>query len=232
MNNAAYYKRRRIWKAANRARSSYVKKINNLWRRAIRNYVEGKDDFAIAEAMRITYVEVGGRFARRQYNKLVDQKAMGDIDDELDRLMEAFARSQMGDITKSIQDTSASLYASIGADEALTLDQRIKAFDKMIIERSRIVTQNEITRASNVGQDMGADAAVRVAASRYVKTWIATIDAVVRDAHADADGQVARGHEFFTVGSDALRYPGDPSGSVENTINCRCVLDYQEIESN
>ena len=232
MNNAAYYKRRRIWKAANRARSSYVKKINNLWRRAIRNYVEGKDDFAIAEAMRITYVEVGGRFARRQYNKLIGKKALGDIEDDLDQLMANYARSQMGDITKSIQDTSAALYARIGALEDLTNDEIIKKLDKMIIERAKIVTQNEIVRASNVGQEIGADAAITIASSSYVKTWIATIDAVVRDAHADADGQVARGHEFFTVGSDALRYPGDPSGSVENTINCRCVLDYQEIESN
>ena len=83
----AYHKRRRIWKAANRARASYVRKIANLWKRSIRAYVEGKDDFAIAEAMRITYVEVGGRFARMQFNKLVDQKALGDIEDEIDQLL-------------------------------------------------------------------------------------------------------------------------------------------------
>lgn len=55
------------------------------------------------------------------------------------------------------------------------------------------------------------------------KVWIATFSNT-RDAHADADGQVVGVDESFSVGGESLEYPGDPSGSAENTINCQCSV--------
>lgn len=56
------------------------------------------------------------------------------------------------------------------------------------------------------------------------KMWISQKDAVVRDDHFLADGQVVGINEPFNVGGEALQYPTDPNGSPEQTINCRCVL--------
>lgn len=54
--------------------------------------------------------------------------------------------------------------------------------------------------------------------------WTTMHDAKVRDAHAAADRQRRPPGTAFLVGGENLRYPGDPRGSIENTINCRCVL--------
>jgi hypothetical protein len=57
------------------------------------------------------------------------------------------------------------------------------------------------------------------------RTWNAMDDDRTRDAHADADGQEVGVDEAFDVGGEELMYPGDPAGSDENTLNCRCWLD-------
>jgi SPP1 gp7 family putative phage head morphogenesis protein len=54
--------------------------------------------------------------------------------------------------------------------------------------------------------------------------WLSARDDAVRPAHAEADGQTAPVDGAFEVGGESLQYPGDPSGSPELTINCRCVL--------
>lgn len=62
------------------------------------------------------------------------------------------------------------------------------------------------------------------------KTWLATLDDRTRDTHADADGQTVAYDEPFDVGGDSLDYPGDPSGSAEEVVNCRCSVTYQLAE--
>lgn len=56
------------------------------------------------------------------------------------------------------------------------------------------------------------------------KEWLATQDDRVRDGHSDADGQVVAISEYFLVGGERLFYPGDPAGSPENILNCRCTI--------
>lgn len=56
------------------------------------------------------------------------------------------------------------------------------------------------------------------------KIWISQRDTQVRDSHFIADGQKVNIDEPFQVGGELLQYPGDPAGSPEETINCRCTL--------
>lgn len=66
------------------------------------------------------------------------------------------------------------------------------------------------------------------------KIWIAAQDERTRDDHDSAAEEYGEGgdpgpipiDEPFSVGSDFLDYPGDPSGSAENVINCRCTIAY------
>ncbi len=66
-----------------------------------------------------------------------------------------------------------------------------------------------------------------VVAELIEPVWRTVGDNQVRPAHVEADGQ-SRGAEgfpgAFLVGGEVLRFPGDPSGSAKNTINCRCSL--------
>ena len=232
-----YRKRRIYWKAVNRTRARFVKPLTRVWRKALNDYLKGDNPLAIKEAMEITYIEVGGRFARTQRNQLVrtGEKALGDVNDEVDAQILRYVNTETGDITRSIQNTSATLYADILADVDLTDTEKLRQIERMIVARSRFLAEQEIVRASNYGQGLGVDLAQAIAAEQgrqvmYAKTWVATIDNVVRDAHADADGQTVRNNEYFIVGGEQLFYPKDPAGSPGNTINCRCTQIVNEIK--
>jgi hypothetical protein len=54
--------------------------------------------------------------------------------------------------------------------------------------------------------------------------WLATEDDRTREAHIEADGQQIAMGDVFSVDGEDMRYPGDPNGSPENVINCRCAL--------
>lgn len=216
-----YIKRRILWKATNRVRATFVRTITRMWERQMRKYLDG-DIFAISNAMRITYVEVGGKFARFQNNKIKTTKALGDINDSFDRQLATYADTKMSSISASIGDNLRAKADILETEEEI---------DDLIKARAKIVSSNEVTRSSNVGIEIGATAAALLVGDPLVKTWIATIDDRVRDGHESADGQTVKNNETFNVTGESLRFPQDPSGSVANTINCRCVLDYQRVKN-
>lgn len=85
--------------------------------------------------------------------------------------------------------------------------------------------------ADEVGQTHGTgtlNAALEQAAKDTGRAleiaWVAILDSHTRLAHADADGQRRPPGVAFDVGGEQLRFPGDPLGDLDNTINCRCRL--------
>jgi 2'-5' RNA ligase len=54
--------------------------------------------------------------------------------------------------------------------------------------------------------------------------WVSRRDERTRTTHRAAGGQVRSVVGTFDVGGAQLRYPGDPKGPIEETIECRCVL--------
>jgi len=59
-----------------------------------------------------------------------------------------------------------------------------------------------------------------------VKAWVTAGDESVRSVHRQAGIDYTDGipiDQPFKVGGEFLAYPGDPSGSAANIINCRCV---------
>jgi hypothetical protein len=56
------------------------------------------------------------------------------------------------------------------------------------------------------------------------QVWNSAFAQTSREDHMDADGQEVSAGEPFLIGDEELMYPGDPSGSDENTINCLCWL--------
>lgn len=69
-----------------------------------------------------------------------------------------------------------------------------------------------------------------------VKQWDSTLDGRTRDSHARVDGEIRELDEKF---SNGLMFPGDPSGSAAEVINCRCTsntrarwaLDESELQT-
>jgi hypothetical protein len=70
-----------------------------------------------------------------------------------------------------------------------------------------------VSAAADAAQDRGV-----------LVEWVAILDTHTRDAHALADGQRQPAGVPFSVGGEELRFPGDPRGSLDNVINCRCRL--------
>ena len=95
--------------------------------------------------------------------------------------------------------------------------------------RAERIARTELVSASNMGSQLGAESAAEKLGLTMKKSWLASRDGLVRDSHAFADGQQVGLDEAFSVGGEALRYPGDPAGSGGNVINCRCTVTFQVI---
>lgn len=108
-------------------------------------------------------------------------------------------------------------------DDGESLDsvaRRIRdLFDGFSKTRATVVARTETNGIMNGA----ADATYRMAGIDK-KEWLATLDDVTRDSHAEADGQIVPMSSPFEVGGEALAFPGDQAGSPGNTINCRCAM--------
>lgn len=93
--------------------------------------------------------------------------------------------------------------------------------------RARTIARTTVVGSAN-GATHDAYETVQEKIGPLAKEWIATSDERTRDTHWEADGQTVGYDEPFEVGDDLLQYPGDPSGSAEEVINCRCAVAYHE----
>lgn len=104
--------------------------------------------------------------------------------------------------------------------------------------RANVIARTEIHGAANYGSNEAA----KETGLPLRREWLAahdartrTVDPIIGDpdefGHRQADGQIRGMEEPFLIprrdgGTEPLMYPGDPSGSPGNVINCRCTLGY------
>lgn len=93
-----------------------------------------------------------------------------------------------------------------------------KVFNYGDVVRSERISRTEMLSASN----KGALEAYRQSGVVERKRWLATRDSRVRDAHAEANGQVVALDVPFLVMGESVMTPGE--GSPANSINCRCTI--------
>jgi len=94
--------------------------------------------------------------------------------------------------------------------------------------RARRAVRTELTIAANHADNMVQDSVP----FEVEKVWISAHDGRTRDSHLKMDGVQVDGDASFHVprmrgklqiGVDLMNGPGDPAGSPENVINCRCT---------
>jgi uncharacterized protein with gpF-like domain len=88
--------------------------------------------------------------------------------------------------------------------------------------RSRVIARTESHSASNASNQMAASAS----GLPMMKEWLSSGGERTRETHLIAGGQTVPIDQPFSVGMDYLMQPGDPSGSAEEIINCRCAVGY------
>jgi len=112
-----------------------------------------------------------------------------------------------------------------GAAQTMLRDQIGSAWHEMKRFRTERIVRTEVNRASNWGSLEGA----KSVGMSQDKVWLSAFSMDSRDTHNAADGQKVDINEPFIVGGENLMYPGDPNGSVGNTVNCLCS-QYFEIK--
>ncbi len=140
-----------------------------------------------------------------------------------------------GEKVKQIYSTTlaflqAHLTAGVQAGETTEqLAQRVDDLytESIIPDRSQTIAATEVHGAN----EYGSKEAAASSGLTLTRVWMTMHDSKVRDDHVDADGQEVGMDEAFDVGGEQLMYPGDPSGSPGNTINCRCTVIYNSKQA-
>lgn len=95
-------------------------------------------------------------------------------------------------------------------------------YSKRVQGRAKIISITETQGMAEKTKQTESEVIQDETNIKLKKTWIAILDDVTREWHADADGQEVNIDEPYIVMGEALDAPGDPNGSPENIINCRC----------
>jgi hypothetical protein len=101
--------------------------------------------------------------------------------------------------------------------------QNMRNYRAMVIARTetmRALNQAKQESWAQIASQLGIDP------DKVERTWIATMDDRTRDTHAEMDHQTVEGLDtpFESPSGEELMYPGDPSASAAETINCRCTV--------
>jgi hypothetical protein len=97
--------------------------------------------------------------------------------------------------------------------------------------RSERIARTEIIGTSNWASITSVESSG--IKDRLKKRWLVTEDGRERETHLEMNDRPSIGiDDYFEVrnidgGVDRMKYPGDPSGSAGNIINCRCTVVYE-----
>lgn len=114
-----------------------------------------------------------------------------------------------GEDVDQLRDRLAALFAEDGTQLGASRADRIAT--------------TEATRAWNAGT-LAAAQALTGPDRPLVKQWVTRMDARVRDAHRDTNGQLQLLDDPFDVTGVPMQYPGDPTAPAALTVGCRCIL--------
>ena len=249
-----------LWKARDTTRRQWESKITESIQErfkeeskvVVKAYEDNGESGALAavEAQRRdwevllkgAYMAVIEYFAERAANRLIG-KARGPTEKKF--IFDPFAQSVQiwiasvaaRKITRMLATTQQAIAREIGKgmSQELTSVQIAKMIEKqydswrglgdsaMTEYRSVMIARTETGGAANFGNREGA----AQTGLELSKTWISSRDSRVRDEHSFMDGETRPFNEPY---SNGLMYPGDPGGSADEVINCRCVETYDLIE--
>lgn len=221
-----------------RLRSIFERRMSILLAREFRRLSQNPQSISVhktnlARIFRMIYGQVFDTFGKRTLlNIRQGRKADDSSDDIVTTARESYIRRNVARKVTGISDVSQAKIKTI-IDKGETDDLSSSEIADLIQEgigedigdrRAMTIARTEVHGASQdsqfeIAQDTGLN---------LVKRWVAVEDSRTREDHVDADGQVVNMEDTFTVGDDELMYAGDPDGSPEQVINCRCITVYEE----
>jgi hypothetical protein len=157
--------------------------------------------------------------------------------DELDRLVSKLPNASLSDRSKLIRQigrVNRQIEASNRNQRAIVAENIKTNLLERTPARSDLIASQNVGLAESWARQTEAqlidDAALVSAQGQpisVVKSWQAILDSRTRPDHVAADNQEVGVNESYSVGGEQLRYPRDPNASAGNTINCRCISDFE-----
>lgn len=189
---------------------------------------------SIAAVMRESYQEIG----RRSATAIKETQGRGgkravpmspEFEAGMNRYIRKYAARKVKEVD-AVTKARIAIEVQRGIDEGLTNREVASNIrEKALIDsayRSSVIARTESHAAANAGSFESA------AESGVVeeKEWIFTEDERTRDGvDSEFDHTNVANVPIdkpFIVSGEELMYPGDPSGSAGNIINCRCAIGY------
>ena len=106
--------------------------------------------------------------------------------------------------------------------------------ERYIKYRSEVIARTEAQRMVNAGNfemyQQGIDMN-QFNANQVLRQWVSANDDRVRDSHIGLNGQIRAQGETWQTFNGELRYPCDPNGPAEETIQCRCGVGTQILDA-
>lgn len=191
----------------------------------------------IRRTLEANYILVASHFGKRLLNEVKSSHGpdviKASLTERLGLAIADFVRRTMATKVQQInRTTEAQIRTTIrrGLDDGLGVDKIARELRKtagpLSALRAHVIARTETHAAAN----FGAQAAAELTGLNMRREWVSASDSRTRTSppgkfdHADVDGQVRGMNEPFDVSGQALMYPGDPSGSAGNIINCRCQV--------
>lgn len=147
-------------------------------------------------------------------------------------MIRAFVADHVNNIRGRVMDAVGRVFRRVGRINDDTpepeaaraeVDDALDARTEEWRDAADTVGRTQATAVLNGATDAASAAVVQDKPEyRIEREWIAILDSHTRLAHADADGQRVPLGTPFEVDGESLRWPGDPLGSADNVINCRC----------
>ncbi|SRR6266851_871727 len=95
--------------------------------------------------------------------------------------------------------------------------------------RSELIARTETHAAANYASVESVRNAEDKLGVKMLKAWSPTLDDRTRPAHAAMEGSEAIPmDDKFIVDGEEMDRPGDPAGSADNVISCRCLCVFEE----
>lgn len=218
---------------------TWRREIARAMRAAAREYSEseaiglamGEHKERVNRIIAVTYETAAREFAKPFYEKAAERGIVTKDFDNFLAFMAEFVRTTGVQKVVQISDTTEDQIRRLlneGIAEGLSVAQiasNIRARAPQIAGvRSAVIARTETHSAAMWAQVE----AVRETGLQLRKQWVAAQDERTRIDHGEADGTIAADGQPFIVGGEELMFPGDPNGSPENIINCRCVMNFVE----
>jgi uncharacterized protein with gpF-like domain len=237
--------KRREWLRQNRLREPFIKQ----WQQRLKKYFIDlgdnlKEDYSygsnilvnirinnssniLKNIMRVQYLIVANAFKNYFLNQTQNVK---DFDTEFETRLDTYIETNVGTLVTQINENTRNKIQSVisdSFDDGQSIPETGNILRNTIVGmgayRANLIARTEVHRTASFANEIAAES-MNIAGTK--KEWVAVRDARTRVTHLVANGQRVGLEERFTVGGELLKYPGDPSGLPQETINCRCVSIY------